>query len=302
MAQSLDELQGFTIPGIVSCWGDDDTGACLHITKGGNVCTIYPFGAHPILWQPAGGDDVLWLSEDVEFDLTRAIRGGVPICWPWFGDHPEHDDWPSHGFARTSVWQLDKVAQVGDAIEVQFTLPILAEHAEFWPHRSRPRITYTIGTTFEMALSTTNTDPQPIRFSQALHTYFTIGDIADISITGLEDIDYIDKLAETHVPAAGAPIVFACETDRIYRQPDQTMTLHDARLPRDIVIEHTGATSAVVWNPWIEKSARMGDMGPPDAYRGMVCIETGNVPPDDVTLAPGETHTLTTTISVRENS
>jgi len=293
----LDELQNFTIPGVVSFWGDDDTGSCLHISNGGSGCTIYLFGAHPIMWQPAGGDDVLWLSEAVAFDLKRAIRGGVPVCWPWFGEHPEHSDWPLHGFARTCIWTLDKVDRLGDAVEVQLSLPVLPEHAQFWPHRTRPTITYTIGKTFEMTFSTTNIDPHSISFSQALHSYLTIEDIADVSITGLEAARYIDKLTGLEEPAAGEPITIASETDRIYRNPNGPIELRDSAHNRALSISHEGASSAVVWNPWIEKSARIGDMGSADAYRGMICIETGNVPPDDITLEPGATHTLKTTIS-----
>lgn len=298
MTQSLEELEKFSIPRTASFWGDDDTGACIHVAKSRNSATVYLFGAQPIMWQPDEQADVLWISDAAEFDLHTPIRGGIPVCWPWFGSHPAHPEWPSHGIARTATWTLDAIERIETDVVLRLSLPVRESDAKFWPHLSRPTITYTVGDTFCIELATTNIDPHPICFSQALHTYFSVSDIESIRIDGLEKAPFTDKLTGRKEPPADAPITIAAETDRIYHRPQEPIRLHDPGFSRTITIAHKGATSAVVWNPWSEKSASMGDMGEPDAYRGMVCIETGNVPPDDVILAPGETHTITTSISV----
>ena len=279
--------------------GGAQSGPIIDIDRDGHRGRISLFGGQMLGWQPAGHDPVLWLSEAAVFDRKTPVRGGIPICWPWFGGHEMHDDWPSHGFARTTDWPYEGVADTDSRLS-QLALPIWPPNTTYWPHMSRPFMTCRVAETLDIELSNVNIDPYPIEFGQALHTYFCVGDIEAISIQGLEDCAFVDKLTAREEAATKAPISISGETDRIYRQPVGPITLRDPVLNRSLTIEHAGATSAIVWNPWIEKSARLDDMGPRDAYRGMVCIETGNVGPDPVRLQPGESHTLKTRITVRK--
>lgn len=297
--QTCDDLERFELPGSMAIEYHATAGPILSINHHGHKARISLFGAQLLEWQPAGHAPVLWLSKAAQFDQQRAIRGGVPICWPWFGGHAEHKDWPSHGFARTSLWQLEEVSAVADEITIRLSLPVLPQHAQFSGYSSRPLVTYTIGATLRMVLETANIDSELLQYSQALHTYFSVDAIEDISITGLEASPHLDQLTGAEVAPSATPISFSGETDRIYHKPQSPIQLHDPGNGRVIDIEHDGATSAVVWNPWTDKTIRMGDMGEPDAYRGMVCIETGNIAPHEVVLEPGEMHRLETRIWVR---
>lgn len=298
--QQREHIENLLGPGM-SLGGDKESGPIIDIDRDGHRGRISLYGGQVLEWQPAGHHPVLWLSEGAVFDGKAPIRGGIPVCWPWFGDHPLHDDWPSHGFARTTSWPYDGVDD-DDSRRNNLALPIWEPATTYWPHASRPHISYRLDEALSIVFSNMNIDPHPIEFSQALHTYFAVGDIEAITIHGLEKCAFIDKLSGREEPASQVPISIMTETDRIYRLPDGPIELRDPILKRTITIEHAGATSAVVWNPWIEKSARLDDMGPADAYRGMVCIETGNVMPDQVRLQPGDVHTLRTKISVRHDS
>ena len=298
--QKREHIENLLGPGM-RLGGDEESGPIIEFDCDGHRGRISLFGGQVLEWQPAGHHPVLWLSEDAVFDGQTPIRGGIPVCWPWFGEHPLHDDFPSHGFARTTRWPYDGVGEAG-SWRNNLALPIWDPATIYWPHASRPHISYRLDAELSIEFDNMNLDPQPIEFSQALHTYFAVGDIETITISGLENCAFIDKLTGHAEPASQAPISIAAETDRIYRRPDGPIELRDPILKRTITIEHAGATSAVVWNPWIEKSARLDDIGPADAYRGMVCIETGNVMPDPVRLQPGEAHTLRTRISVRHDT
>lgn len=294
--QRLENIENLLGPGM-RLGGDAASGPIIEIDRDGHRGRISLFGGQVLEWQPAGHKPVLWLSQSAIFDQITAIRGGIPVCWPWFGTHETEADWPSHGFARTTVWPYEGADQTDPHVSY-LALPIREPQTTCWPHASRPNVTYQVGETLSIELVIMNIDPHPIEFSQALHTYFSVGDIEAISISGLENSPHIDKLSGREEPPANAPISIFAETDRIYRHLCGPIELRDLTLKRTITIEHDGATNVIVWNPWDEKSARLGDMGPPDAYRGMVCIETGNVAPDALSLEPGETHALKTKISV----
>lgn len=281
--------------------GDADTGPLIDIDRDGHRGQISVFGGQLLSWQPAGHAPVLWCSPGAIFDQASPIRGGIPVCWPWFGAHATEADWPSHGFARTAAWDVTSSESASSLATASLGLPSKPADATYLPNASRPTITYRIGDELDIELILKNTDTAPIELSQALHTYFAVGDIEAISITGLESCAHHDKLTDRDEPATQSPIAFTAETDRIYRQLTGPIRLKDPVIGRTITITHAGATNVIVWNPWVEKSARLGDMGPADAYRGMVCIETGNVAPDLIRLNPGETHSLQTTISVRKD-
>jgi D-hexose-6-phosphate mutarotase len=300
MAQSWDELNQLMVSGATRISGDAESGPIIEIASDGHHASISLFGAQLLHWRPKGHAPVLWLSDGAIFNREKPIRGGIPICWPWFANHGTQPAWPAHGFARTTTWQLDFAVATPDGIDVQLSMPREPWHTPYWLHMSRPVVNFSISDTLDIELTTENVDPHGIEFEEALHTYLAVGKIDSVSILGFENSPYIDKVGTLHpnevcLPEQ-EPIIIRRETDRIYRQLPDTIELHDQSQARTLELDYHAAENAIVWNPWIEKTKRLDDIGPPNAYRGFVCIETGNVSPDSMELLPGEAHTLTTTL------
>ncbi|WP_304545873.1 D-hexose-6-phosphate mutarotase [Sulfurimonas microaerophilic] len=244
-------------------------------------------GAHLFHYERSGEIPLLWLSDASKFELGTAIRGGVPICWPSFGNN--NPELPQHGFARTAMWQLDEIQELDeDTTQLRFSLEDSKESRELWDYKFLVELTIRIGKTLEMELKTTNRDNVPFTITQALHTYFNVSAIEDVRITGLEGKNYLDALTLQHHTQEGE-IGFSQEVDRVYQGVEDAIVLKDAN--RDIELKNSGSKSVVVWNPWIDKSARMSGMKP-DAYKEFVCIESANAYEDKRELLPNTTHTI----------
>lgn len=249
-------------------------------------------GAHLLSWQPTGQQPVIWLSSAARFGTGKAIRGGVPVCWPWFGPHASESVFPAHGFARTTPWQVLDVDQ-SESGATRLKLRLIQGEASrsLWPYNTPLEIHVTVGTELSMELVTRNIGASPVVLSQALHTYFAVADVRRIRLTGLEGCRYIDQLDGDRRKEQRGSVSFAAETDRIYLDSTADCLIEDPGLRRRIRITKSGSRSTVVWNPWIEKSSRMGDLGE-DGYLTMICVETANAADDAVTIAPGAEHRL----------
>lgn len=257
------------------------------------TATIALQGAHVMTWQPTGQAPVIWLSKFAKFAPGKSIRGGVPVCWPWFGPHASNAQFPGHGFARTVPWQLLAAKALPDGrVRLDFELVQDEATRAQWPHDSVVRNTVTVGQELEVQLTTTNTGDKPFQLGQALHTYFEVGDIRRATVAGLEGCDYLDKVDGGARKQQQGPVAFTRETDRVYLATRGCCGIVDPALGRTILITSTGSHSTVVWNPWIEKADKMGDFGQ-DGYLNMVCVETANAAEDVVSLAAGETHAMT---------
>ncbi len=252
-------------------------------------------GAHLFHYQRVGEEPLLWMSKRSFFELGRAIRGGVPVCWPWFGQHPANSALPQHGFARRSVWELLGAKEINEhTTEVILQLQPSAESLQLWPHKFELLLAITVGRTLTLALTTRNCDAQAFEFTAALHSYFAVENIDKVHVEGLADKSYFDKVTgEEHTQQGNLTV--SKEVDRIYRKVDNPVILHGQT--RMIHVEAQGSSSAVVWNPWKDKCVAMTDMKD-DAYKTMLCIEAANAPGDARMLAPGEEHTLTSVISL----
>jgi glucose-6-phosphate 1-epimerase len=254
---------------------------------------IYLHGAHVTSWQPAGHEPVLWMSRSSLFQTGKPIRGGVPICFPWFGPHASDPSAPAHGFARTALWEVTEARTTAEG-GISLTLQTRIDSFSV-------RFTVEFGSVLQMALTT---EPVPgtstsQRFEDALHTYFSVSDVRSVSISGLEQARYIDKVdGAAEKSATGNAIVFMGETDRVYLNTVAECQLIDPDRKRTIVISKSGSQSTVVWNPWIAKSARMPDFGDHE-WPEMVCIETANVGSNAIELAPNTSHTTTVVIRVQ---
>lgn len=262
-----------------------------------STATIALQGAHVLTWQPRGQKPVIWLSKAAKFVSGKSVRGGVPLCWPWFGPHATEAGWPGHGFARTIPWSLTDVHQLPDGrVRLEFAPEMNDAARAQWPHASTVKCSVTVGQELVVGLATKNTGAAPFQLGQALHTYFEIGDIRQIHIAGLEGCGYIDKVDGGKRRKQKGAVTFAGETDRVYLDTAGCSGIVDPLLKRTILITSTGSRSTVVWNPGPEKAAKMGDFGKAGGKPGedrMVCVETANAADDVITLAPGETHRMT---------
>jgi glucose-6-phosphate 1-epimerase len=250
-------------------------------------------GAHVMTFQPAGEQPVIWLSPAAKLAPGKSIRGGVPVCWPWFGPHATESGFPAHGFARTVPWQVTaSVALPDGGTRITFELPQGSIPAAQWPHACRVRNIVTVGKALTVELVTENTGSTAFEIGEALHTYFAISDVDNIRITGLEGASYLDKVDNMQRKTQAGAVTIAAEVDRLYVNTETECVIEDAGFKRNIRVAKRGSHSTVVWNPWIEKAAKMGDFGSDTGYRGMVCVESANAAENVVNVAPGAAHTL----------
>lgn len=257
-------------------------------------------GAHVIDWRTHGARPVLFLSERSQFRTGKAIRGGVPLCFPWFGPKADDPAAPQHGFARTRDWSLARADIALDGgVKLEFTLASDASSRTTWPHEFSARFSVKAGRELTLALAVQNTSGSSLTFGAALHTYLAVSDVRQIAIHGLEHTDYLDKAGGHSVRRreGAEPITFSGETDRVYLDTTATCIVDDPGWTRRIHVAKTGSRSTVIWNPWIDKARGMADLGE-EAWPGFVCVETCNAGDDTVTLAPGATHTLAAEIRV----
>ena len=266
-----------------------------HLRHQGAETAVSLYGGHVLSYQPAGQAPMLWLSQLARYQDGSAIRGGIPLIWPWFGAHPSDAQQPSHGFARVSQWQVRQTAVTAHGPQLRLGLGSSEATLAFWPHLFELELCVTLGESLQVSLKTKNVDERPFTIRQALHTYFSIQDIVQVKIQGLDGCTYIDQLAENGRFTQHGPVTFAQETDRIYLNTPETLWLDDLGGQRRIQIRASGGRSAVVWNPWVDKARRMSDFGGAE-YRQMVCVETANVADDQRVLLPGKEHDLTAVI------
>lgn len=250
-------------------------------------------GGHLIWFKPAGEQDVIWLSEKAEFDTTKAIRGGIPVCWPWFGKAAT----PSHGFARNSQWTLNEHRENNNGVIISLMLEDSESTREMWPHKFKNELIFEIGTELKVHLTSTNVDDHSWSYAGALHTYFTVADINTVEITGMgknfSDSTLGDKAAE-----GNNTLTFTQEVDRVYTSPQDIITINDKNNTRQIAVKNQGHNAAVIWNPWQDLSISMSDMAD-NSFETMVCVES-TIYGQGIELAPGQSHTLSTLISVKK--
>ena len=246
-------------------------------------------GAHLFHYKAKDEPSLLWLSELAYFEEGKAIRGGIPICFPWFGKNRGDPSLPQHGFARTQVWTvvLEEETDEG-ATHIRLQLKSNTNTLSQWAYQFEVFLDIVIGDELSIALSVTNVDTKPFEITAALHTYFSVSDIDNISIKGLDHRTYYDALEEKYNIQNG-DIFIQEEIDRVYAHPFGTVTLLDE--DAKVKIQQEGSSSLVVWNPWIKKSKQMSDMNE-DGYRTMMCLETSNAREDSKILKPNESHVL----------
>jgi glucose-6-phosphate 1-epimerase len=247
---------------------------------------VYLHGAHVSHFSKKGEAPLLFLSASSEFTSQRAIRGGVPIIFPWFGSR---EGAPAHGLARTALWELSATTRFPNgAVRLRFELPSMED--------VMVEYRVTVGESLSMQLLVTNLADKDFTFENCLHTYFQIHAIEAISITGLAGGRYFDKLKAADAVESSPAIRFSGEVDRVYFDTTAVVEIADPGFHRTIRVEKSGSQSTVIWNPWMDKSKSMADFGDQD-YLQMVCVESGNIAENKLTLAAGEGTILTVVVS-----
>ena len=255
-------------------------------------------GAHVAAWEPAGRGPVIWMSENAVYAKGKALRGGIPICFPWFGAHPEHKHYPAHGFARTRDFSYKGARRSADGgSQLELVLEHDAQTELLFPHAFALRLRVAFGKTLGLELAVSNTSQQSFSFEEALHSYFCVADVEQASVVGLQGASYADKVqGMARFTESASELRLRCETDRVY-DSTATCTIVDPKAGRAVQIEKADSAATVVWNPWAEKAAQMSDLGA-DAWPRMLCVESANVGTSRILLGPGETHTLRVGVSV----
>lgn len=271
----------------------------IQITNDQASALISVYGGQILSFQPQGAaQDVLFLSENAYYKTGKAIKGGAPVCWPWFGPDPEGAGRPSHGFARNRLWQVRSTAALpGGEMKVVLGFSNTEDTHALWPHAFDLTIEVIVGTILKLALVSQNLSDGPFDITQALHTYFTVGDITQTTVEGLDGTTYVDKVDAGKEKPQRGPVTIASEVDRIYQNVPSRLVIQDGALNRRILITSAGNKTAVVWNPWSEISVKMADLEDSD-YTRFICVETTNAAEDVVTVPAQEMYRLEVTYAV----
>lgn len=263
------------------------------------TASISLFGAQVLTWQPKSEDmPVFWTSPLAKYDGKTAIRGGVPICWPWFGKHPVESTAPSHGYVRLCVWELDGITSLEDGcVELVMSLPRSAQVGSSRLPGLDLSARIVIGTTLEVSLTTRNRSADSVPVTEGLHTYFHVSDVENVQVVGLEGCEYVDLTAGNQRQQQVKLINFQGEVGRIFTNCDKPTVIEDRAFGRAIHIAGLGSSSIAVWNPGMETASKMADLGC-EGWRNMVCVETANALENAVIVEPQQEHSLSAIYSV----
>jgi len=289
----------FGIPEVAQIVEGNGGLAKVHITSADATGDMYVHGAHVTSWDPRGAGEALFVSSQSRWKAGHAIRGGVPICFPWFGEKADDRGAPAHGFVRTKDWQLESIVQGADAVTVTMFTQSDESTKKWWPFDFRLVHRATFGSELSLELVLTNMGTRSLRFEEALHTYLRVGDIEKMRLQGLNTVPYLDKMDSKHKKTQDGAIVIMSETDRIYLNTQHVVEVEDDALHRRSRVAKENSLTTVVWNPWVEKARSLSDLGDTE-WMQMVCVETSNVSTSAVDLAPGQQHKMKAIIKVAD--
>lgn len=260
---------------------------CLRISNRSATATLVLQGAQLIEYTPAGLRNLLFVSKNEPFIAGQAIRGGIPVCWPWFGAHSQRSDAPAHGFSRTANWQYEIVSDTDERTDIRLTLSTQGEREDF-PYHASAELLVSIGPTLVMSLTTNNLGETAFALSQALHSYFAADDVSQIDISGLSQFPALDKVSQKKITFP-AEFTIAREIDWIVLDEGQPIAITGIDVPCRIT--RMGSRSVVVWNPWRQKAATLSQFHP-EEYQRMVCVEPANAGDDARLVKPKQAHAM----------
>lgn len=286
----------FSLPGLAKIVAGNGRLAKIHIETPSAKAEVYLHGAQITSWQPAGAGEVLFLSEKSNWQDGKAIRGGIPVCFPWFRAKADDPQAPSHGFVRTREWQVESISSVAeDAVCARLSTRSDDRSRRWWPFEFRLEYAVTVGKTLKLELTMTNDADRELRFEEALHTYFKVDDVQRARVTGLEGVSYLDNRDGNRQKKQRGELVIAKQTDNAYQNATGPVEIADPLLMRRLRTRKEGSASTIVWNPWSDGAAGLADFGT-DEWQKMLCVEGGNIIDSAVVLKPGTSHTITVII------
>jgi glucose-6-phosphate 1-epimerase len=289
MQTDLSSFDRFCVPGRI--WVEEGNGGfpLLRLHGEAGDCSVYPYGAHVASFRPAGGEELLWMSPYSAFEEGKPIRGGIPLCFPWFGKHGSRTDLPLHGFARTRAWNLESTAILPDGrISAAFSLGDDESTRAVWPFRFSLMLTVTVGGKLKMELEVRNTGEFAFRYEEAFHTYFRVGDPSACEVRCLEGLEYIDRVRGDARAFQSGLAKFVGETVNAYMGAPAASEFVDHSGSRIVRVEQEGMDATVIWNP----GAAAGGANPEirEAWNQFVCVESANCLDYPIALSPGESH------------
>jgi glucose-6-phosphate 1-epimerase len=254
-------------------------------------------GAQVTSWKPAGAEEAIFLSRQACFEEGRAIRGGIPICFPWFRAKVDDSHAPAHGVVRTKIWTLESIEQNATGITVSMYTQSDPESRRWWPADFRLLHRVTFGSELKLELTVSNTGAKPLRFEEALHAYYRVGDVRKVRIRGLDGVAYLDNIESNKKKKQNGDVVISSPADNAYMNTQNPLQLIDPVRNRSIQITKQNSDSTVIWNPWAEGARALSDLGD-DEWQDMVCVEGSNILENAVELAPSADHKITVTMTV----
>ena len=287
----------FELPEIAAVVPGNGGLAKVRVTTSLAAGEVYLHGAQVTSWKPAGAEEAIFLSQHSHWQDGRAIRGGIPICFPWFRAKADDAQAPAHGFVRTREWQLDSVTAEGDGC-VAVTCSTGSDDAtrRWWPHEFRLVHRVTIGSSLHLELTVTNLGSAPFVFEEALHTYFRVGAAERARVRGLDQVTYLDNTDGNREKVQSGDVALTAPTDNAYLNTRSALELIDPTLHRILRTNKQNSATTVVWNPWQQGAVSLADLGA-DEWRLMTCVEASNILRSAVSLAPGEQHAIGATLS-----
>jgi glucose-6-phosphate 1-epimerase len=287
----------FGLPGVLAFHATPSGLIYAAITTPHATARVYLQGAHVAAWQPKGQQPAIFLSRKSDFAPGKPIRGGVPIAFPWFANRHDGKTGPSHGFARIQDWTLAFAALAGDDLHLTFTLGPTEMSRNLGYDKFRLAYQLIIGTTLTMELTVVNDAATPLLFEEALHTYYAVADIHEVTVDGLDGVTYLDKNDDFKSKLQHGAVTITDPTDRVYLNTTTTCVIHDAGNKRRITVAKTGSNTTVVWNPWESGAAKIADLDPTE-WHEYVAVETVNAAANAITLAPGARHVMQVHVTV----
>jgi glucose-6-phosphate 1-epimerase len=289
----------FGLPGVIAFHTAARGLIYASITTPQATATVYLQGAHVAAWQPKGQQPVIFVSRKSDFAPGKAIRGGVPIAFPWFAARHDGKTGPSHGFARIQDWTIAFAALAGDDLHLTFTLGPTEMSRGLGYDNFRLAYQLTIGRTLTMQLTVANDATVPLVFEEALHTYYAVADIHEVSVSGLEGVTYLDKNDNLQAKQQQGAITITGPADRVYLNTGSACVVHDEGNKRRIIVTKSASNTTVVWNPWESGALKLPDLEPTE-WHEFIAVETVNAAVNAVTLAPGTTHVMQARVTVEE--
>ena len=287
----------FGIPGLASVGEGNDAMPRVKISSALCEAEMYLHGAQVTSWRPAGSDEVLFLSEKSHWMDGQAIRGGIPICFPWFRARANDPQAPAHGFVRTKTWRLESILEEDDAVVVSMVTESDRNTRRWWPGEFRLVHRATFGSQLKLELVCTNTGTTPLRFEEALHTYNRVADVQGVSVQGLDTVRFLDNTDSNKEKVQRGDVAIAAQTDSAYLNTRNTVELSDPGKRRHIRLDKSNSLTTVVWNPWREKASELPDLGK-DEWTQFLCVEASNILDAAIKLAPGQEHRMTAILTV----